>query len=423
MEFKITNRDGAIFSKESGDTNPIHLNDLDGYNSIFGEKICHGCLVLIKFLNKIDIERKIKKRDQFLLDMIFYKHFSYEKKIIVRYEKKFIFYQSGNVIAELKINFLNKYVDEKLIQKKILKLKKKKIQISSEMNNLDLILKNLTNYVGTTYPGKNSIIRDIKINFNEKHAFYNDKMIISSKKKDKRFPIINNSIKFRNYIVNFQTLIRPTLSLKKIKLNKEIKNEIKKTRGNILILGASSGIGNELLNIFKLNKKINIFASYYKNKIKLKRNNVLRFKLDIEKKKSIKKILKITKKFDNLKIFYFATPKIDINTSDKETYLIYKNYYIDYPLKLLKFFKNKKLQFFYPSTIFINQRNSAYSKTKKQAEKKLKLIKNKNVKINILRINEINTKQNLSLVPRKLPSFIELLMKNKIYQTKVFFKN
>ena len=223
--------------------------------------------------------------------------------------------------------------------------------------------------------------------------------------------------------MNFQTLIRPTLSLKKIKLNKEIKNEIKKTRGNILILGASSGIGNELLNIFKLNKKINIFASYYKNKIKLKRNNVLRFKLDIDKKKSIKKILKITKKFDNLTIFYFATPKIDINTSDKETYLIYKNYYIDYPLKLLKFFKNKKLQFFYPSTIFINQRNSAYSKTKKQAEKKLKLIKNKNVKINILRINEINTKQNLSLVPRKLPSFVELLMKNKIYQTKVFFKN
>ena len=34
------------FSELSGDNNLIHLDDLIGYNSIFGEKICNGCLVI-----------------------------------------------------------------------------------------------------------------------------------------------------------------------------------------------------------------------------------------------------------------------------------------------------------------------------------------------------------------------------------------
>ena len=44
----IKSREGALFSKISGDDNKIHLDDVAGYNSLFGEKICHGCLVVLK---------------------------------------------------------------------------------------------------------------------------------------------------------------------------------------------------------------------------------------------------------------------------------------------------------------------------------------------------------------------------------------
>ena len=38
-------KEGKTFAKLSGDNNKIHTDDLIGYNSLFGEKICHGVLI------------------------------------------------------------------------------------------------------------------------------------------------------------------------------------------------------------------------------------------------------------------------------------------------------------------------------------------------------------------------------------------
>ena len=46
--FFISYLEGKKFSKISGDNNKIHLNKKIGYNSIFGENICHGALLIIK---------------------------------------------------------------------------------------------------------------------------------------------------------------------------------------------------------------------------------------------------------------------------------------------------------------------------------------------------------------------------------------
>ena len=127
-------------------------------------------------------------------------------------------------------------------------------------------------------------------------------------------------------------------------------------------------------------------------------------------------------KYKKLKIYYFATPKIKNDSNNKETYNLYKKFYIDYPLKIIKYFKRERLKFFYPSTIFINYNKSSYTKTKKKAENLLKQKENKRVQVNILRIQEINTKQNLSLLQRKLPFFVDLLNKDRNYQTKILFK-
>ena len=40
MNFIISDDDGLQYSKISGDNNKIHIDELTGYNSIFGEKIC-----------------------------------------------------------------------------------------------------------------------------------------------------------------------------------------------------------------------------------------------------------------------------------------------------------------------------------------------------------------------------------------------
>jgi len=52
--FSVSEKEGIIFSKFSGDNNSIHLNDRSGYNSIYGYKIVHGALILIKFFEIIN---------------------------------------------------------------------------------------------------------------------------------------------------------------------------------------------------------------------------------------------------------------------------------------------------------------------------------------------------------------------------------
>ena len=81
---------------------------------------------------------------------------------------------------------------------------------------------------------------------------------------------------------------------------------------------------------------------------------------------------------------------------------------------------NNYLEFFYPSTIFINnQIISDYSLIKKKGERIISKFKNNLIKINILRIHEINTKQNLSLINKKLPSFTEKINNDYEYRNKL----
>ncbi len=416
MNIKITLNDGKKFSKISGDLNRIHLKNVEGHNSIFGEIICHGCLVIKKFLNKINFFNNISK-DIFSVQIIFKKHFSYNKKILIRkYRKKYILNQDN--INRAEINIINgNYIKYKnLERRKIFKLKNKfENNIKKEIN---LSLNNLSKYVGNIYPGKNSAIREISINFNKNYNFGNN-FKVYSKNLSKKYPIINNKLTFRNLLIEFETINRKSLKIKKIKPSYKIINIVKKINSNILIIGASSGIGNEVLNLLKNNKKIKIFGTYYKNKI-ANSKNLKFFKFDINKPN--KKVDKLLKKLINGYIYYFATPKIDITNNNAKQTSVYKKYYIHYPLELLKKIKNYNINFFYPSSILTkNPKKNSYAMVKKNAEKILK-INFPNYSLNILHIEAINTKQNLSsLHENKYPQFIELLNKNLEYQKKIFF--
>jgi hypothetical protein len=420
MEFKITNREGRSFAKLSGDNNSIHLDDIIGYNSLFGEKICHGCLVMLKFFDLINLNKLIKNKERYLIKIIFLKHFSYEKKIkILKKKNYFFFYQSKILIAELKINYHNKFTKFNLVKKRSFKIDIKKNKINNNIENLSLLLRKLSMFVGTIFPGEDSIIRDVSINYNKNRYFSEKKIDIFSKKLDSRYPIINNKIVYKNYNIEFQTLIRPSFNFKGVKINKKIKNITNNIKDKILIIGAGSGMGRELLDIFKLNSKLKIIATYYKNKILIKNKNIKIIKLDIEK--SINKVKKIINNFNNITVYYFATPKINLDIKDNESLNQYKRFYIKYPLEILSSFKGQNIKFFYPSTVYVNKIKSTYAEIKKNAELKLRKINKKNITINLLRIDEVNTKQNISLSNKNLPTFTQLVNKNKQYQNKIFF--
>ena len=104
MNFKIIDKEGINYSKVSGDNNLIHLKNLEGYNSIFGEKICHGCLVVIKFFKIIKINNFLKKKKKLSIKINFKKHVSYNQNIVIK-KKKIIIHLFKTINKLLKLKY------------------------------------------------------------------------------------------------------------------------------------------------------------------------------------------------------------------------------------------------------------------------------------------------------------------------------
>mgnify|MGYP000851185205 CR=1 FL=1 len=422
--FSISRSEGKLFSKLSGDTNNIHLDKNTGYNSIYGDNIIHGCYLIIRFLKGKNIKEfqniKFNFRDGF-----FYNRIIKSKKIIKKNSNNYNLIQDNKIKADIYLN--NKHKENEsnhykriTFKKKFLIKKENKEKFKDFNSSLDMALCYLSRYVGMYYPGKNSLITEIDIHKTDKILSQNNYINISSFRVDDRFPIIINILTYKSYKIFFKTAIRPTLNLKFNKLNKKTLEDVNKINKNIFIIGASSGIGLDMLNIFKHNKKKKIIATYFRNKIKIKKKNLIKIKINIFS--DFKEIKKIIKKYSPMIIYYFATSKININTNDKYQSKIYKKYFITIPVKIVNYSKKLNNCFFYPSTKFIDDKNkSSYSMIKLKAENILKKFNKKEIFINIERIPEINTKQNLKLIDSKLPNFSNLILKSKKMKKKVFF--
>ena len=425
--FVIKDSEGTNFAKLSGDDNIIHINKTAGYNSMYGCNITHGVLVILKFLKKIKLPKKYS-----FIKIQFQKGFKYNYEIKIKKIKKdkskivYSLIQQNDVNANIEIILLpRRFVIQnfqRIAYKKnyfISKKTKKKFTCNYIPSELKIALCYLSKYVGTVYPGKNSLIKEINI-FNN-NTDITEKISLNSSLLSKALPLIANVLTYKNYRIEFETLIRPELKIKLTTPNKEILKEINLIKENILIIGASSGIGNDLLKLFLNNKKIKIIGTYHKNKIRDNKKNLISKKLNIEN--DLKIIYGIIRKFCPIIIYYFPTPKIYFKTiNDISLIEQYKKYFIHIPIKIIKFANNFKSKFFYPSTTYHNV-SSPYSSIKLKAEKKINKLKKLETKINVLRIPGINTKQNLSLLGEKLPNFRDLMMKKKEVLNKVLFKN
>ena len=422
--FSISRNEGKLFAKISGDTNSIHLDENIGYNSIYGDTIIHGCYLIIKFLKRKNI-KEFKNIKFNFSDGFVYERIIKSQKIIKKNSNNYTLIQDNKIKADIYLN--NKITKDEsslykriTFKKKFLIKKENKIKFKNFNSNLNIALCYLSKYVGMYYPGKNSLITEIDINKTNKIFLKNDYVNISSFRIDKRFPIIINILTYKNYKIYFKTAIRPALNLTFNKPNKKILEDVNKINKNIFIIGASSGIGLDMLNIFKHKKKNKIIATYFKNKIKIKKKNIIKKKINILS--DIREIKKIIKKYSPMIIYYFATSKININTNDKHQSKIYNKYFITIPVKILNYSKKLNNCFFYPSTKFIDDKDqSSYSMIKFKAENILKKFNKKEILINIERIPEINTKQNLKLIDSGLPNFSDLILKSRKIKKKVFF--
>ena len=97
---------------------------------------------------------------------------------------------------------------------------------------------------------------------------------------------------------------------------------------NILIIGASSGVGENILKNLLLNTNYNIYATKYRSKIVNKSKNLKTFLLNISDLKSIKNFIKNLKniKFDKVLFIAAYTPNTQ-NTKNSKFGNLDKNYF------------------------------------------------------------------------------------------------
>jgi hypothetical protein len=418
--FLITKKNGIKYSLLSGDNNKIHIDSIHGYNSIFGSNICHGTLVILNFLKKIEFNNK----NNFYMDIIFKYPFFYDQNISIKKKiskKKMEYYliqdkkEKAQIILDLSKNTIHHFKKIKSKNKFLKKIKSKK-------NEIKTILNTLSRYVGTVNPGEKSLISNIKIFYNKENKEENKNTIsINSKILKKGYPIVNNYLKFNSYDVNFESLIRPDIKKTNTIIPKYLRKIIKNIKYNVLIIGASQGIGKHLFDMLKINKKIIKIVTYHKNIIKIKSKKIIVKKIDVLKEKKI--LDELIKKYSPLKIYYFPSNKIYFdNKLSKEIIDNYNKIFIEKPLEILKKNRNNKIKFFYPSTINIElNKNSVYSKIKLTAEKKIKEICKKfKIDHHIHRFPAILSRQSVSMTNPRPPNLIEYINKNKKI-TKILF--
>ena len=423
--FKIVDKEAIKYSKISGDVNKIHTDDKIGYNSIFGEKICHGTLAVIKILRLTNIEKLIKTKKKFSIDIKFKNYIRYNNEIsIMKKGNVYTAFQDLREIIEIKINYKNpsfKSIKFPKYKKKSIFIHEKNYDKNSNFKNISFLLNIISKYVGTIYPGELSIMKEINIKFKTELKLKENSIEIISNKIDPRFPIIQNKLSSKNFVIYFQSIERPVVKKNKKVIPKIIKRKIQKIKYNALIIGGSQGIGLDVLNILNQNKKITKIVTYNMNKIKIKNSKIIPIKLNIFNNLSL--INKIIKKHLPLRIFYFASPKISFeNKLSQDLVKKYQYIFLKAPLTLLKKNKTKDISFFYPSTTNIYQnKNAYYSKIKKIAETKLfKLCNKNNISIDIIRFPALNSRQSVSIINPNPPSLTEFLKLNSSLLDKIF---
>ena len=453
--------DQKIFAELSSDYNPIHLNKTYALKSIFKDLIVHGVHLLfwaIESIIKFSKNKNIVK-----IHINYFKPTFLKKEIKLYYnykENNFYIKNDDQVLIKIKI-FFSKRPLKKLINKKITwhSIKKPIFNVidKKDLNktftklyfgdsdlliklfpmfckkygkNLAIELISLSTLIGMIYPGRDSILSAISINFNMK----NEKDLYSKiSYLDDRSKIIKLKFTYNYISGEITSCFRPQLN-KLINVKNLIHNKESIYRNfKALVIGGSKGIGEAITKLILLKGGNVDFtynnsakrANYILNSLKKSKLNLKAKKFDVTKNNELSNFFNFERY--NL-VFYFATPKIFIkndNNFDESLYNSFYDYYVRGFEKILlsaKKFKNK-ITFYYPSTIEIKNKSSIYQeyiKAKKNGEKICKLYSKKGYRILFQRLPRVTTDQTISMIAQKELSTLDIskdilnkLLKNK----------
>ena len=421
LHLSISKKEALRFSKITKDKNPIHVDSQTGLNSIFRKNISHGVLLVLKILNKIN-DIKFILSCNYSFSIIFIKPIHFYEKILVKYKLNFSscnfnIEQNNQKICSIEIKEMKKNI--KKIQnfnlneiRKFFFLGERKnpvFKFRNELENLQNLLCRISFFVGMIKPGKNGILNSIEINKSNKIKSKFTKILINTKKIDRRYKLYNNDLFWKNYKVRFISSERPEYKIINHQNNKIVKKIINKINKDIIIISGSSGLGESFLNIVKANKKIKIISTYSTIKPKnIREKNIIFKKISLPE--DLSKLTKIIEKLNYPYVFYFTSPPINFGKSlSSKNKILYKEIFIKTPLNIVTNSYKNMSKFIYPSTSNIDyNEHSFYSKVKIDAEKKLKRFSS----CYIYRFGKLYSKNTISLQNANIINLQKFLNQN-----------
>ncbi|BEK36702.1 hypothetical protein B11476_04050 [Campylobacter coli] len=435
-----------LFSKLSGDFNPLHLDEEFAKNSYYSKQIIYGIyqvfLTLENFFKKNQKNIKIQKIKTSFINPLF-KDEDFNLKPIKsknKFSKKYEITNKSKILSKIDFEFqeesksdnpyenvlFNKYdsISNPLPKEKNIK---EELKYNSTIfkqlfplcatylnpQNIAILLAS-TRVVGMKIPGLHSIYSSLNLNFSNDNI--ENKQLIYNYEK-------HHSIEC--YLIDFispckgsiKAFIRPqlveNLNYKSLVLKYPNILESKNFKEQkALVVGASSGLGNTCAKILALGGA-KILATYHTKSIQenIPNCNFLQYNALKPSKISIEKI----KKFNPTHIYYFATPKISIqgNKLDRKILFNFLDYYI-FGLEKILSFTNPIFCLSSSSSSFVEDLPldmKEYSIAKAAMEIYMKYLKKtKNIEIQTPRFPRAKTNQTLSLIPQNLKETDELII-------------
>lgn len=454
FKYVINEQRQLDFAKLSNDFNPIHVDSLYAWRSMFGKQLVHGihqvliCLEdLAKNINEKIFISKISAKFEYpagVNEIISIDNINFSET----YSEYVIKNERGLTLTTIKVNYKKKsfndvkfkridysmspleptnFAKENLVEplyydKTFFKELFTYSSFYVSPVNLAVLLAS-TRIVGMKYPGLNSIYNAFTFEFNENANLSNS---IHYSVSDKHITLNMLNIKLDDTFIRGQikAFIRPVAP--KYKTLKELKgllpvNSFKNQRA--LIIGGTRGIGLQCLRLLATAGASTMFT-YFKNlneadKIveEFANESINTNYLQVDVSNLSKESLETIKAFNPTSIYYFATPKILNNNSNLDENLLQKfiSYYVIGLDKILVSLKSElKPIIFVPSTVYLDEKPtnlSEYVIAKSASEMFLKLLEKKGYKIYNPRFPKVSTEQTMSLFKQKTVEPEEVLLK------------
>lgn len=454
FKYVINEQRQLDFAKLSNDFNPIHVDSLYAWRSMFGKQLVHGihqvliCLEdLAKNINEKIFISKISAKFEYpagVNEIISIDNINFSET----YSEYVIKNERGLTLTTIKVNYKKKsfndvkfkridysmspleptnFAKENLVEplyydKTFFKELFTYSSFYVSPVNLAVLLAS-TRIVGMKYPGLNSIYNAFTFEFNENANLSNS---IHYSVSDKHITLNMLNIKLDDTFIRGQikAFIRPVAP--KYKTLKELNgllpvNSFKNQRA--LIIGGTRGIGLQCLRLLASAGASTMFT-YFKNSNEADKiveefanESINTNYLQVDVSNLSKESLETIKAFNPTSIYYFATPKILSNNSNLDENLLQKfiSYYVIGLDKILVNLKSEiKPLIFVPSTVYLDEKPtnlSEYVIAKSASEMFLKLLEKKGYKIYNPRFPKVSTEQTMSLFKQKTVEPEEVLLK------------